>query len=264
MSAGDQATGLPVRSEADGVDERVHSKIVGSPTGVNPATNQAAVDNDKNVHVEVHGNEPAGTDKVLRLSELGAVTPDGVYHAANNSKPGNEGVIVHTRAVTPGDADQNIRATGINSTVNTNVWAQDVAIRDEQGNPFTAANPLPVTNVDSEGTEVNDYFPSAATIAAGATDTHIYTVTALKTLKLTQISASASGKMRIDIEIETGVATGVYTVKFTLFNSAAEPNIHQPVKEAIAVAAGVRVRITRENRDNQTMKMFSTISGHEI
>lgn len=261
MSAGDQNTGLPVRSEVDGTDERVHSKIVGSPTGASPATNQAAVDNDKNVHVESHGNDPSGTDRVVRLSELGAMTPDGAYHASNNTKPGNVGLVVHTRAATPGDADQNLRQTGIKSGSRQ---AADIALLDEDGNPYSASNPLPTTSVDSEGTEVNNYNASAAAIAAGATDTHDYTVTALKTLKLTQIQAASSGKLRIDVAIETGVATGVFNTVLTKFNSTATPNIDSPLSEAISVAAGVRIRVTRENRDNQSLKMFSTISGHEI
>lgn len=259
----DYNSGLPIRSEVDGTDERVHSKIVGSPTGASPATNQVAVDNDKNAHVEMHGNDPAGTDRVVRTSEIGALTPDGVYDVANNTKPGNAGVIVHTRAVTPGDAQQNIRATGINSTTNTSVWAQDVAIRDEQGNPFSATNPLPVTSVDSEGTEVNNYLASVAVAVNGAVN-HDYTVTAATTLKLSNIWASASGKMKIEVQVETGVATGSFTSRFVGFNSTANPNIELPIVENIAVAAGVKVRVIRTNKDNQAQDLYSTISGHEI
>lgn len=256
----DYNSGLPIRSEADGVDEKVIVKVV---DGIGGGTNQMSVDADKNAHVEIHGNDPAAVDRVVRLSELGAITPDGVYDVANNTKPGNAGTIVHTRAVTPGDADQNIRATGINSSVDTNVWAQDVAIRDEQGNPFSASNPLPVTSVDSEGTEVNDYATSAS-VAAAASVTHDYTVTALKTLKLTQIEAAASGKLKIVVALETGVATGVFTTKWVKFNSTAAPNIELEISEAPAIAAGVRVRVTLTNKDLQPMDVYSTISGHEI
>jgi hypothetical protein len=256
----DYNSGLPIRSEADGLDERVHVKIV---DGTNPAVNQVTVDSDKNLHVEIHGNDPAGVDRVVRTSELGALTPDGVYDASNNTKPGNSAIIVHSRAVSPGDAQSVIRATGINSTVNTDVWAQDVAIRDEQGNPFSASNPLPVTLVDSEGDEINDY-KAAPAIIKDATDNHDYTVTALKTLKLQQIEASASGKMKMEVKVETGVATNVFTTKWVMFNSTANPNLSLWIKEQLTVAAGVRVRVTLKNLDNQPQDLYSTISGHEI
>ena len=259
----DYNSGLPVRSESDGTDERVHSKIVGSPTGTSPATNQTAVDDDKNAHVESHGNDPAGADRVMRLSELGAITPDGFYDVANNTKPGSSALIGHTRAVSPADTNQIQRVTAKQGTTDTDVRALDVSLHDEDGNKFSSSNPLPVTNVDSEGTEVNDYNTSTA-LAAGGTSNHDYTVTALKTLKLSQIWSTASGKLRIEVEIETGVGTGLFTTKFVGFNSTATPNIPIPINENIAVAAGVRVRVIRKNLDNQSQDVYSTISGHEI
>ena len=253
----DYASGLPIRSESDSTDNRVHVKIV---DGTNPSINQVSVDSDKNLHSEVHGNDPAGVDKVLRLSEIGALTSDGVYHATNNTKPGNTGLVLHTRNATPGDAQQGLRATGIQ---NSTVISQDVAIRDEAGAAFSESNPLPVTLVDSEGTEVND-FSIAAAIAANGTSTHDYTVTAGKTLKLSQIESTASGKAKIEVAIETAVASGIFTSKFVLFNSTATPNMSLRIVENIAVAAGVRVRVTRTNKDNQPQDLYSTISGHEI
>lgn len=256
----DQNTSLPVRSQADGTDERLHVKIVDGTNS--PAVNQTEVDADNNLHVEMHGNDPAGTDRVVRTSELGAVTPDGVYDVANNTKPGNVGLIAQTRDVAPGDATQTERLTSIQDAGGT-VRALDISLHDEAGEAFTASNPLPVTLVDSEGSEVNDYLTSVA-VAAAATVNHDYTVTAATTLKLSQIWAAASGKMKIVVSIETGVATGVFTPKFAGFNSTANPNIELPIGENISVAAGVRVRVARTNLDNQAQDLYSTISGHEI
>jgi len=226
--------------------------------GATPAQ-RMTVDTDLNAHVEAHGNDPGGTDRVLRLSELGAVTPDGVYDAVNNTKPGNLGLIVATRNATPGDAQQGIRQTGIH---NGTVDAADVAIFDSTGAPFSMTNPLPVTNIENTGSKVDDY-KNATAIAAAATDNHDYTVTALKTLQLTQIEATASGKARILVQIETGVATGIFTTKFSQFNSTATPNMTIELQEHIAVAAGVRVRVAMMNRDNQAEDLNSTICGHE-
>lgn len=254
----DYNSGLPVRTEADGTDERLHVKIV---DGTTPAQ-RATVDTDGNVHIEVHGDDPAGTDRILRLSEEGALTPDGIYDVALNTKPGNLATIVHARAISPGAPQSTIRATGIQSSVNTDVWAQDVAIRDESGNPFSASNPLPVTSVDSEGTEVNNYDVSGAQVAANGTSNHDYTVTAATTLKLSQIWATASGKMKIEVQVEGPAAT--FTTKFVGFNSTANPNIEMPINEHISVAAGLKVRVIRTNKDQQPQDLYSTICGHEI
>lgn len=252
----DYNSGLPIRTEADGADERVHVKVV---DGVTPAQ-RMTVDSDLNAHAEVHGDSPAGVDKVLRLSELGAITPDGAYDAANNTKPGNVGVIVSSRSATPGDATQTVRPTGIQ---NSTVWALDIALHDESGVAFSETNPLPVAISDSEGTEVNDYKATTNT-AAAATDNHDYTVTALKTLKLTQIEGAASGKAKAEVQIESGVATGVFASKWVMFNSTANPMMSLAIKESPAIAAGVRVRVIMSNLDNQAQNLYSTISGHEV
>lgn len=256
----DYNSSLPIRSQSDGTDEKVVVKIV---DGTNGGSNQVSVDTDKNLHVEIHGNDPASVDRVVRTSELGAITPDGFYHATNNSKPGNTALIGHTRAASPADTDQIQRVTAITGSVATTVHALDVSLHDELGNNFSESNPLPVTMVDSEGTEVNDY-NTAAAIAAAGTSNHDYTVTAGKTLKFSELWATASGKLKIEVQIETGVATGVFTSKFVGFNSTSDPNILLPINENIAVAAGVRVRVIRTNKDNQAQDVYSTICGHEI
>jgi hypothetical protein len=253
----DYNSGLPVRSEADGVDEKVIVKITDGQMG---GTNQMTVDSDQNAHVEIHGNDPAGLDRVVRTSELGALTPDGVYDVSNNSKPGNSGLIASSRTATPDDTTQTERITSI---VNGIKRLLDVSIHDEDGNAFSASNPLPVTSVDSEGTEVNNFLKSSA-VAAAATANHDYTVTAAMTLKLSQIWASASGKMKIEVQIETAAASGTFVTRFVGFNSTANPNVELPVKENITVVTGAKVRVIRTNLDNQAQDLYSTISGHEI
>lgn len=255
----DYNSGLPIRSESDGVDEKVVVKII---DGVPGGTFQMSVDSDKNAHVELHGNDPAGLDRVLILSEEGRMVPRGDYNAASNTKPGSAAQILHARVAAPTEANQTFRPTGVASSVD-NAKCADVAIRDESGNPFTADNPLPVTLVDSEGSEVNSYATSAA-VAAGASVNHDYTVTALKRLKLSQIHVAGSGKMKAEVKVETAVASGIFNNFFVKFNSTASPNIEFPVIETMTVAAGVRVRVTIMNKDNQSQDLYSTICGHEI
>lgn len=127
---------------------------------------------------------------------------------------------------------------------------------------ISPTNPVPVY-MASEGSPVND-LKSASAIGAGASDNHDYTVTALKTLYLNQVESSGSGKAKMLIAVETGVATGVFTSRFVQFNSTAETNMNIQLKNPIAVAAGVRVRVTMSNRDLLAQDLYSTICGYEI
>jgi len=131
------------------------------------------------------------------------------------------------------------------------------------GADVTVTNPVPVVFSDIIGTPIND-FKDAASIAAAASDNHDYTVTAGKTLYLNQIESSASGKAKMQLAVETGVATGVFTIGFVQFNSTATPDMSILIQNAIPVAAGVRVRVTMTNRDNQSQDTYSSICGYEI
>lgn len=252
----DYNSSLPVRTEADGADERLHVKIVDGAT----PSQRATVDTDGNVHIEMHGNDPTGTDRAVRTSEIGALTPDGVYDVADNTKPGNVGIIASSRDAAPGDTTQTERLTSITDSGGT-VKALDISLHDEDGEAYSYANPLPVIISESEGTEVNDYNTAAAVAAAG-TSNHDYT--AIGNFILTQVSAAASGKCKIQVSVETAVASGVFNNRFVMFNSTAMPNMEKVLREPIAVAAGVRVRVIRTNLDNQSQDLYSTISGHEI
>ncbi len=174
---------------------------------------------------------------------------------------------------------QTLRVTANQGIANATPWNENIAqiagavpsatnalpAQITTGGAFVSpTNPLPVfVSVDSPGVEVNDY-NTAAAVAAGATSNHDYTVTALKTLYLDQINASGSGKMKIEVQIETAAASGVFNSKFVEFNSTADPNMQISLKSSITVVAGARVRIIRTNKDNQAQDVYSTISGNEV
>lgn len=256
----DYNSSLPVRTQVD-PDERLQTKIVDATT----PSQQMIVDTDSNAHVEVHGNDPAGTDRVLKLSEDGSVDVDGVYDVSANSEPANIGLVAAQRAATPSDSDQIRRLTAVtpDGVVNTDVHALDVSLHDENGVPYSSANPLQVVVIESEGVEINDYQTSAA-VAAGASVDLDYTVTALKTLQFTQLHGAASGKAKFELKVETGVASGTFNTKFVFFNSTAQPNVDISLKDPISVAAGVRVRVSITNRDTQAQDVYATVSGHEV
>lgn len=155
-----------------------------------------------------------------------------------------------------GAADFNNGATGA-QTLRT---AANLAVG---GANVSAGNPVPVSfSATPSGDQIDDY--SAATVAGGGTSNHDYTVSAGKTLILNQIEATASGKGKIDVQIETGVASGVFNTFFTLFNSTATPNMQLKLSAPISVAAGVRVRVHRTNKEGSSQDLYSTISGVEV
>lgn len=250
----DQATSLPIRSEADGADERVHSKIVdfADPGG---SDKQLEV-SEKLAHIRAFGQNPAGTKTQLKLSELGYANGAGVYDVTNNTLPATVGNVVHTRNATPGAAQQVIRQTGI---TNGSVHAADVALSDGAGAPISAANPLPVQLLESgAGDEINDY-DTAAAVAKDATDDHVYTATSLFLLK--KVWASASGKMKIEVQVDPDGLSGYATVAVG-FNSTANPNI-EPTFAPVELASGGLVKVIRTNLDNNAQDVYSTIIGLE-
>lgn len=255
----DYDSSLPIRSEADGTDERVHVKIVDGST----PSQRATVDTDGNVHVEMHGNDPAGTDRVVRTSELGALTPDGVYDGSDNTKPGNVGLVASSRDAAPGDTTQTERLTSVTDSGGT-VRALDVSLHDEDGEPYSQSNPLPVSLEESEGDEVHDY-NTASTVAKDATSNHDYVVADGETFLFSGVLAAASGKMKIEIQIGDGDDPEVFATKAVRFNSTANPNcdadFFNKAIEVVGTANGTTVRIIRTNLDNQAQDLYTTIIG---
>jgi len=249
----DALTALPVRTEADGTDERLHMKIV---DGTNPAIYQATVDSDKNLHVEIHGNTPGSADKVIRTSELGAITPDGVYDLTNNSKPGNLGLIAHTRSLTPGDTTQNKRVSAV--TV-SDVTSLDVALHDESGVAYSDTNPLPVTFVPLEGGDGLHNYQTSASVAKNISVSQDYTVTALHTLYLDQILVSASGKIKLVVQIEGTI----FDTKIVQFNSVAKTTLDIRLSRPLVALAGKKVRLIITSLENAPQDVYSTIVGIE-
>lgn len=254
----DQKTSLPIRTEADGLDERVHVKIV---DGTNPAVNQTTVDSDKNLHVEAHGNNPAGTDEVLRMSELGSASVDGVYDGTNNTDPSQVGVVGMARNASPADSQQTIRITSVPNS-DGSVRSLDISLHDEDGEPYSASNPVPVTFEESEGDEIHDYKDDAA-VAKDASASHSYTVSTGKDLILRQVLCTGSGRAKFELQVEDDVGEGTFHTIGVRFNSTANPDCDLILSVPVVVPAGVIVKVIKTNRDNQAQDLYTTIVGVE-
>ena len=132
------------------------------------------------------------------------------------------------------------------------------------GANVSATNPVPVSlSAAPLGTPVNDYKVASA-VAAGASDNHDYTITALKTFQGKLIWASASDLIKIEVQISPdGVA---FTSKWVGFSSSATPNIAIELDEMLFLESGVgsKIRVIVTNEGKKAQDVYSTISGLEV
>jgi hypothetical protein len=156
-----------------------------------------------------------------------------------------------------GAADFNNGATG----AQTLRVAANLAVA---GANVTASNPVPVQMVSAlSGTSVNNYNTASAVASAG-TSNHTYTITSGKTFNGKKIWASASGKLKIEVQISPDGST--YSSLWVGFNSTANPNISIDLDQLVFLesGAGSTVRIIRTNEDLASQDLYSTISGTEV
>lgn len=193
-----------------------------------------------------------------------SITVDGTVELGATSLAALESITVQNGA---GASAVNIQDGGNSLTVD----ATDLDIRDlthvtdsvkiGDGTDFLAINSDGSLNVvvqEDVGTEVVDFNTSAA-LAGAASSNHDRTFATAS--KLYQVFASASGKLKIEVQVETGSATGVFNTKVVAFNSTANPNIDINLSKYVAIPAGARVRVIRTNKDNQAQDVYSTIVG---
>lgn len=209
---------------------------------------------------------PAGNNNI---GDVDANMRDGAGTAITstlvNSK---QSVDVHTSAHGTDGAAVPFGTMQIGGTDGTNLQALSVDTNgqlkvnlfDEAGAAFSGANPLPVTVIaGTAGDEVLD-FKQAVSVASGASDDHTYTPSSGTTLTLQQITASASGKIKV--EIFMGV-TASEVLKVVLFNSTANPNVVYQFGSPQALEDTDSVVVTITNLDNQSQDVYSTIEGFE-
>lgn len=256
----DQETSLRVKTGADS-DERIQSKLVDFTT----PTQGGAIDTDGNLSVNTKGNNPAGGDETLRMSELGSASVDGEYDGTNNTDPSQVGLVGLVRNASPADSQQTLRITSVANGAG-DVRVLDVGIRDEAGEPYSASNPLAVALEPSEGTEVHD-FDTASAIVKDATSNHDYSVASGNTFLLYGVKASSSGYMKVELQIGDGAASEAFTSKEVVMGTPSSPNAHmwllsQPIT-VVGTANTTTIRVVKKNEDNQTQDLYSTIIGTE-
>lgn len=265
----DNKRGLPVRTQED-ADLKLQTKIVDyqDPDGVGK---QLEVDADGNAHVEMHGNRADdNTDVVLLLSEEGFSNSRGDYQVDDNSRPSSSAPIMHQRkntAETPTEVDQLLRPTGVtyDNGVDETIVAQDVAIRDENGVPYSKDNPMPVTIEESEGDETHDYFEHVDVVSDGGTSVRNYSVPNGKTFLLDQVLCDGSLAHKLQVEIGDGAVSETFTTLSQRFASEANDNADMVLKrpkKVVGTANSTTIRLTVTNRDkHDDVSIYTTLVG---
>jgi hypothetical protein len=272
----DQNTSLPVRTETNG---DVVAQIVDGTV----ASQKLAVDAAGKIVAKL--DDASGNGLTSQVNGTQQALDVGVNVAGVQVDPRSIRALTSADVVTANQGSANVAANGwpVKPTDGTNSQSftaageakvdvtqplpagtnniGKVSVQDSSGSAISMANPLPVTmsSVVPGSTDVVDY--KTATPAAAASDTHTYTVPALKTLYLQKIAASSSGKIKV--EIKYGVIASEVT-KVVLFNSTANPNVEYAFGAPQALAAGGDVLVIVTNLDKQTESVYSTIEGYEI
>lgn len=227
----------------------------GNPVPVSDAGGSLTIDNANLVSIDgkIANNYGAATGAVRTASQVGNTTGEASFNAgatgaqtlrtsSNITRNGTE------LSYNVGAADANTLRTAslVHDGVDTLAINSDGSIN--------------VVPLEDPGTERVNYDTTAA-VAGGASDNHDFVFT--NASKLFQVWASASGKLRIEVQIETGSATNTFNTVGVGFNSTANPNIDFRLSKYASIPAGARVRVIRQNNDNQAQDVYSTIVGLE-
>lgn len=154
----------------------------------------------------------------------------------------------------PGGSEQTASVT--NKQLHTKIFLSDGSVISEE-------NPLPVSTTESAGVEVED-FNESVDVTPTTSQNHDYVVTSGKVLKELNIDASASGKARFELQVETAASSGTFETRSVKFNSTAKPNVEFKIKKPKRIAEGVMIRVVKTNLDEQSQSIYSTINGVEV
>jgi hypothetical protein len=224
------------------------------PVLVTDGTNTASLTGAGEFKVSVTQPLPAGTNSIGTVL---AKLEDGAGNAITSQASGSQQAL---------DVGINVAGVQIDPRQIRALTSADVVTAALQvlGAPVTMSNPVPVTiTATVPGTLVNKYNVTV-NLAVSGTANHDYAITSGKTFTGRVFWASASGRIRADVQTSPdGLA---FTTFWTGFNSAANPNILIPLDNLgiTDTGTGATIRIVITNDDAQQMNVYSTISGSEV
>ncbi len=189
------------------------------------------------------------------------VRNDGVYDGAENENPSTSALVASERNATIDLTTLNKRPTAKDG--DENKIALDVALSDGDGNSINLNNPLPTYPTDAPGTEIENYQEDVDVTKDGGTANHDYVTSA--EFRSLNAEASSAGLGKFELQVETGVATGVFNTLMTKFNSTSNTNVVFAHRLPAPVASGVTIRMIKTNLEKgQDTDMYSLINGLEV
>ena len=204
---------------------------------------------------------PEGTGGQGKISEKDIhVKSRGDYDAAEQTKPSSAGLIAHTRDAAIDETKQVERVTSVDGQ--SDKKALDVAISHSNGDDITELQPLPTYLADNPGDEINEHDQSVDVVKNNGTADHDYVVTALKSFKQLKVKCSSAIEGKFILKIEDGPASGNFVQQDVVFVSVSNPNAE--LSFPTTIAAGVGIKITKENTGNHDTDMYTTIQGLEV
>jgi hypothetical protein len=255
----------PVRTELDGdVVVKIADKDTSSQhLAVNPDGSINIADNGGSITVDATDldiRDLTFADDAVDVSgstvELGATTLAALESVTVQNGAGGAAVNIQ-------DGGNSITVDATDLDIRDLVAASDSVsahLKDEAGNAFSSANPLPVEFFET-ASELFDQDESID-LAEEGTLTHDYTTTG--DFKLFTAYSSASGKIRADLFIETAAASNTFVKVGTKFNSVSYPNVEWKFAKGINVANGAKVRVVSTNLDKDEQNVYSTIVGTNV
>jgi len=235
------ATDLDIRDLAFATDK---VDVTGSSVTISGSVSVTATDLDiRNLVFATDKVDASGSSVALDAPTLAALESTTVQNGAGAS------------AVNIQDGGNSITVDAADFDIRDLTHVSD-SVKIGDGTDFLAVNTDGSINVKisdgSPGTPINNY-NTAASVAGGASNTHTYTSTG--NFYLTQVEASASGKMKIEVQVNG-------TTRFVQFNSTANTNMQITLSQPILATTGQTVTVIRTNRDNQSQDVYSTVLGY--
>ncbi len=185
---------------------------------------------------------------------------DGDYNVTDNEQPNSSGLIASDRDAAIGVATMNKRPSAVAG--DENKVALDVAMSDGDGNSINQNNPLPVFLAPSPATEIEDYDKAVDVVKNGGSANHDYVTGA--EFRAINVECNSGGLASFELQVETAVASGLFTTIMRKFNSVANPTVLFAHKHPKNIIAGVTIRVVKTNLDNQDTDMDSLINGTEV
>lgn len=184
---------------------------------------------------------------------------EGIYTALDNEEPNSAAIVASERNAAIDVSTLSKRPTAKDG--DENKIALDVSLSDGDANSINKDNPLPVYLSDSPATEIEDYDLAVDVPKDGGVVNHDY-VTGAEFRGL-NVECNSGGLAVFELQVETGVATGLYNTIMRKHNSVAKPDVMLGSKYPKVVAVGLTIRVVKTNLDNQATDMDSIINGKE-